>query len=115
MLKNFYVDDCLKSQPTNEATICLVNQLCEMLSRGGFRLTKWISNSRSVIESIPEEERAKNIKGLDLNLDPLPIEYTLGVQWETNIDTFGIKIKPVKKPSTRRGLLSKMLMVLYRM
>ena len=37
--QNFYVNDCLKSVAT------LVGELREMLSKGGFRLTKWISNS----------------------------------------------------------------------
>lgn len=33
--------------------ISLISELCTLLSKGGFWLTKWISNSRKVIESLP--------------------------------------------------------------
>ena len=51
--QNFYVDDCLKSLPSVEDAVCHVGELRSLLPRGGFRLTKWISNSREVLESIP--------------------------------------------------------------
>ena len=51
--RNFYVDDCLKSLPSDKDAIAHVNELCSLLQRGGFRLTKWISSSREVLESIP--------------------------------------------------------------
>ena len=44
--KNFYVDDCLKSVQSSCTAIDLRGQLCELLQRGGFRLTKWSSNSK---------------------------------------------------------------------
>ena len=44
--RNFYVDDCLKSLPTKDEVISLVQELPKLLSRGGFRLTKWLSNKR---------------------------------------------------------------------
>ena len=106
VLENFYVDDCLKAVGSDEKAVLLVQQLCQLLALGGFRLTQWISNSRSVMESVPEEERAKEIKGLDLNQASLPIERALGVQWDTASDTFGIKIKHRVETCTRRGLLS---------
>jgi hypothetical protein len=37
-----------------------------LLARGGFHLTKWISNSSQVIQSVPEEERAGSVKDLNL-------------------------------------------------
>ena len=37
--RNFYVDDCLKSVPTNPKAVKLVSELRELLSRGGFHLT----------------------------------------------------------------------------
>jgi hypothetical protein len=52
-----------------------------MCKKGGFKLTKFVSNSRKVLESVPEEERAKEIKGLDLGQDKLPVERALGVWW----------------------------------
>jgi hypothetical protein len=60
--RNFYVDDCLKSVESDSKAIRLVQQLRNLLSKGGFNLTKWISNSREVIEFIPEDERAGSIR-----------------------------------------------------
>nr|XP_046229927.1 uncharacterized protein LOC124050970 [Scatophagus argus] len=63
---NFYVDDCLKSVPNESQAICLVKELKSVCATGGFKLTKWISNSRAVLASVPAEERAKEVKDLDL-------------------------------------------------
>ena len=101
---NFYVDDCLKSVETDLIAVTLVHELCQMLAKGGFRLTKWLSNSRTVIEAIPESERAATIKNLDL--EDLPIERALGIQWNIQVDTFGFNITIRSRPPTRRGILS---------
>jgi len=66
---NFYVDDCQKSLPSVEDAVCHVGELRSLLQRGGFGLTKWISNNRAVLESMPESERAQEIKKLDLQKD----------------------------------------------
>ena len=55
--RNFYVDDCLKSVREEEAII-LAKKLRELLAREGFNLTKWLSNSKKFIKSLPESERA---------------------------------------------------------
>ncbi len=41
--RNFYVDDCLKSVPTEEAAIKLASELRELLTCGGFRLGKIVT------------------------------------------------------------------------
>ena len=64
------------------------------------------SNSREVLETIPEEERAKEVKTLDLSKDDLPVERALGVKWCVETDTFGFKVDVKLKPPTRRGILS---------
>ena len=102
---NFYVDDCLKALPSVEEASQHASNLWSLLSKGGFRLTKWISNSRKVLETIPEEERAK-VKTLDLSKDDLPVERALGVKWCVEKDTFGFKVDVKLKPPTRRGILS---------
>ncbi|CAB4017090.1 Hypothetical predicted protein, partial [Paramuricea clavata] len=77
--KNFYVDDGLKSVSSNREAVTLIRQAKEMCGRGGFNLCKFISNRRKVIEEIPQHDRADAVK--DLDLEALPIERTLGVQW----------------------------------
>ena len=80
VLKNFYVDDCLKSVKSTEGAIALREDLCALLSRGGFRLTKWLCNRKEVLETIPSSYRAPSVLDLDLNSNVLPTEKTLGVQ-----------------------------------
>ena len=102
--RNVYVDDCLKSVGSAPEAIPLVGELRELLSKGGFRLTKWISNSRKVIGSVPASERAVLVK--DPLLDQLPTERALGVRWDVETDKFGFKISLKDKAITRRGILS---------
>ena len=103
VIHNFYVDDCLKSVTLEDAAVRLVNKLRELLARGGFNLTKWVSNSKKVIESVPEASRAAQVKNLDL--DQLPVERALGVQWDVSSDQFGFKIIVKDRPATRPGIL----------
>ena len=102
---NFYVDDCLKSVRTEAEAEKLVKEVVELLARGGFRLTKWLSSSRSVLKSIPEGERAKKAVNLDLDFDKLPVDRALGVHWDPNGDSFMICTETKDQVYTRRGLL----------
>ena len=88
--RNFYVDDCLKSVEDEETSINLASNLYELLQKGGFRLTKWTSNSREVLESLPESERAATVKVLDFS--KVQVERALGVRWDIVSDKFGYKI-----------------------
>ena len=107
VLQNFYVDDCMKSHPTVEEAIANAKEVRELLSKGGFRLTKWISNNLNVLESIPQEERAKCVKELDLTREViLPVERALGVRWCVDSDHFGFSVTLTERPPTRRGILS---------
>ena len=102
--RNFYVDDCLKSSKSEQAAIATAEELRALLSKGGFRLTKWLSNSRKVIESIPITKRSKLVK--EIRFGELPTELALGVLWNVESDAFGFTISAKNKPCTRRGILS---------
>ncbi|KAJ8412785.1 hypothetical protein AAFF_G00117360 [Aldrovandia affinis] len=80
--RNFYVDDCLKSVPTAEQAIQLTKDLKDACFQGGFVLTKFISNSREVLASIPEEHKGKLVKEMDLDKEQPPIERALGIHWD---------------------------------
>lgn len=99
--QNFYVDDCLKSLSSEAEAMSLVTDLTAL-----FQLLKWISNSRSVLEAIDVEKRAKEVKELDFDRDSLPVERTLGLQWCAETDTFRFKMAVQERPFTRRGILS---------
>ncbi|XP_070548923.1 uncharacterized protein [Ptychodera flava] len=104
--RDFYVDDCLKSVESAKKAIELTQDLTAACKKGGFRLTKWVSNSREVLETIPKEERAKEIKDLKLEYDCLPVERALGTSWSVESDTIGFQINIESRPPTRRGILS---------
>lgn len=89
----------------------LTQDSTSLCSKGGFRLNKWISNSRVVIAHILEEERAKEIEDLDLDQDILPVERALGVQWCMEPDSLKFKISIQDRPLTRRGILSMVISV----
>ena len=89
---NFYVDDCLKSLETENEAIDLVKDLTCVCHTGGFHLTKWVSNSRTVLSHIPKEDRATEMKELDLDRDKLPTERALGLLWCVESDTFMFNI-----------------------
>ena len=104
--KNLYVDDCLRTEETEEAAIqriCGVRHACAL---GGFNLAKFVSNSRLVLESVPDEARAQDVRTLELGSGQLPVERALGVQWAIESDTFGFRIVLKDQPLTRRGILS---------
>lgn len=71
----------------------MIKQLTVLCSKGGFKLSKYISNSHAVLLSIPEEMRAKEIKELDLDTDQLPVERALGLQWCIETDQFKFRTK----------------------
>ena len=81
-----YVDDMTKSVEKSCEATTLVEQSRELLAKGGFRLTKWYSNDRKVLASIPESERAKSV--VDLDMEKLPTESALGLKWNTEDDSF---------------------------
>lgn len=102
--ENFYVDDCLTSVDTITTAIRLVEQLRCLLSRGGFRLHKWVSNSNEVMNTIPASERAEDL----VNVCPSDstMQKTLGLYWCVQRDCFRFKVSLPSKPATRRGILS---------
>ena len=103
---NFYVDDKLKSHTTIPGAIEKSYKVKELCKRGGFNLTKYVSNSREVLESIDKKDHGKSFKDLDLNVDMLPTERALGVHWCIENDSFGFRIHLKDKPLSRRGILS---------
>ncbi|XP_042208870.1 uncharacterized protein LOC121857080 [Homarus americanus] len=77
---NFYVDYLLMSLDSSNEASMLACQLRRLLACGGFRLTKWASNHKGVLVTIPPEERQNALKEIDLSQDKLPMERALGVR-----------------------------------
>lgn len=54
----------------------------------------------------PVEDRAKEIKDLDLSEDEIPVQRSLGVSWNVSSDTFTFQVPQNQKPFTCSGVLS---------
>lgn len=105
--ENFYVDDGLTSLPTAEQAISLMKRTQAALSaNGNLRLHKIASNKGEVMESFPPEDRAKDLKDINLMSDTLPKQRSLGMIWDLETDTFTYKVSTERKPFTKRGVLS---------
>ena len=106
-LRNVYVDDCLKSVKSTEDAVDLITKLTVLCKKGGFNLTKWISNGQTVMQAVPASDAAKSLK---LNVSDssqlMPLERALGVSWDVKSDLLGFKISVSTKEPTRRNILS---------
>ena len=104
VLENFYMDDCLKSVDSVEEAIRMSDELAQLLKKGGFNLTKWLSNNDRVVSNFVLEKRAKIY--LDLREAKNILHQVLGVTLNFEEDSFQIDINLKDKPLTRRGVLS---------
>ena len=85
---DFYVDDGLKSIKTKEDATHLITKSQAICARAGLHLHKFASNSVEVLEAVPIDDCAKEIKDVDLRHDTLPIQRSLGTCWCMESDTF---------------------------
>lgn len=104
--KNFYVDDGLTSVQSVEQAKELIKNTKSLCQKGGFRLHKFTSNSKEVLSSVPQEDRATDTKDRRLVSSDTAIERALGVHWCIESDTLQFRIIIDDKPLSRRGILS---------
>ena len=104
VLNNFYVDDCLASFNSESKAVKVKHDLVQLLRKGGFHLTKWVTNSEVILSTIPEKERSKSLKCLDIHQSPS--QRVLGVRWLVQENSFIFNVSLPDKPLTRRGILS---------
>ena len=96
---NIYRDGFLSSLPDEESLIRLSLSLISFLSACGFRLIKWILNSKVILENILSSELSSKFINLDLNSQP--VERVLGMIWNVS------KEKMLKQcVYTKRGILT---------
>ncbi len=100
---DFYCDDCLTGAKTVKDAIQLRHEITKINSEGNFNVKKWLSNSKDVMDSIPEEDRAAGVKGFGDKTE-LPTERVLGMWWnpEEDVFTFNTNFKKVD-PSLLEG------------
>ena len=98
VMDNFYVDDMLISVHTTEQASEVIHELKSLLAKGGFSLTKWISN----FEEIFENSEITPIESED-------IPKVLGLEWIASDDLLTVRKDqefPQKTNWTQRQVLS---------
>ena len=98
--QNLYVNKILKSVKSEEGAVELLKDAKLICKSGGFHMTKFLTNSKKVLEAVPVCDRRKSVVECKLNNRSLPTEKALGV----NVRIFKVNMK--EKPKTRRGMLS---------
>nr|XP_055041009.1 uncharacterized protein LOC129428127 [Misgurnus anguillicaudatus] len=106
IMRDFYMDDGVSSVENAEKGIQLAQEARHLCSLGGLRLHKFVSNSKTVLESIPSSERATDVNTVDLSLVNEPLERALGIYWHLDDDNFIFHANFKDQPATRRGILS---------
>ena len=104
--RNFYVDDMLKSYPDEKSAKENILQVEEMCKRGGFNLTKFVSNSKQVMSAIQTDKHALLNESPRICESKLSVERALGVNWCVEHDQFGFRVMLNDTPLTRRAILS---------
>ena len=80
VLNSTYMDDSIDSVMTEEKGIELYTQLSQLWQKAGMKARKWLSNSRTILEHIPQENRAREV---DLTKGELPNTKNLGNDMDT--------------------------------
>ena len=103
---NFYVDDGVKSVAEPAKAVDLLSRTQAMLATANLRLHKIASSHPEVSQAFPSEDQASDLRDLDFSQDTIPVQRSLGVQWDLSTDAFTFKVSLGDKPFTRRGALS---------
>lgn len=105
IMNDAYVDDVISGADSENDAIQLRSDLVQMVDSGGFALRKWASNSNTVLEQIPEDQREVQCP-LELNVNETIKK--LGIQWNAATDVFGFvsSLADAKEPHTKRNTLS---------
>ena len=101
---NFYVDDLLKSAEDLDAAKTLMKNVINMCRSGEFNPTKFISNSKELSISIPDDKRRPIAKDLDL-LGCILVEKAESIQWNIVKYYFSFNIKLNRRNLTKRVMV----------
>ena len=102
---DFYVDDGAFNAPDEAKAIEVSRGLIDICKKGGFTLTKFMSNSPKVLAALPAEVLHPKITSLD---DPLPTVSVLGLDYDPKEDMFRVKV-PTRKAGEDVDTRSKVL------
>ena len=108
VFKNFYVNDCLISFESEQRTVEVVHDLRALLLKRSFNLRKWLSTSKVVMQTIPENEKFKSVKNAMClgNQSKAFKECVLGIDWCVSSDEFFFNVKVPSSFATKCQILA---------
>ena len=98
----FYVDDLLLSYSCPDKALSVWKEVEESLATRGFNVTKFVTNHPPLLASIPEIERAKEVK----IFSEQSITKTLALRWNVAHDILFYAFPSPPDETTRRSMLS---------
>ncbi|XP_045493291.1 uncharacterized protein LOC123692575 [Colias croceus] len=105
VLSDFYVDDFLSGCETISEGEQIYRQMSELLSRGGFQLQKWSTNSDELLLKIRDRTCDGNE---NIIFEKDNVMKILGLTWDRNFDEFQytVHLPTLKTPVTKRRVVS---------
>lgn len=109
MENDLYVNDTLKSIPTEEEAIELLRKVHQLWKTAYLRLHKIVSSNENVLQAFPVRDHIADLRKIDFTRDTLPAQRSLGLPWNAREDTFlpnsaCFQTPPEDKPCTRRDV-----------
>ncbi|KAI5715931.1 hypothetical protein M8J77_024772 [Diaphorina citri] len=98
----FYMDDYLTSFLEEEVAVSTQADLIAMFQKGGFELTKFATNNKVVLDSIPPSHQLMS----NVEWDSDSHLKILGIQWNPNNDYFSFTVNVFETKCTKRIILS---------
>ena len=108
VVDQFYVDNWITSFRTEEEAESTALALFRALGKGGFELAQWGSSSRAVLSKLQSALPLSSCQPaafLNLDLEGLPTEHTLGVALDFDADCYVMKAVGGIDCKTRREIL----------
>lgn len=106
--RSFFVDDMLRSLDSVSEAIEIAQEMIRLTKTGGFKLTKWASNSKEVLKAISDLEPELGVSTvIDLDLDKSVVARTLGMKCDMGSDEFVFEsVEDKLSQVTKRSILS---------
>ena len=79
--------------------------IINILQKGDFRLTKFISKYCSLLQALPISNISPKLTEINLSVNNISIKRALGILWNLETDTFHIKYTLKSALATKRGIL----------
>ncbi|KAI8441259.1 hypothetical protein MSG28_014900 [Choristoneura fumiferana] len=105
--QDFYMDDLMSGCQSETEAIEVYYQMKALLSKGGFELQKWSSNSKAMLEGIKENNSGRD-EHKKIEMKQEAVNKILGLTWDRDRDefTYAVRLPPPTAPVTKRKVTS---------